>query len=179
MCEKINKVDLVDDVKTTQCEWFAIKDVIGLPGMPTTAQGCHKMLSKAAEQHPDLKRKIQGSKAYEFHRSLLPSETQGALNLCESSVNNELSKKGKNLLNQWVEIFNRMTEFEREQVINYVFRFGFGGIVSLAGAQSTNKIIELLDALPDAARREILQGYVNDKHGNLAPPIKSPDSKAG
>ncbi|ECR7610252.1 hypothetical protein F2C03_06785 [Salmonella enterica] len=177
MNEKINKVDFDDDRKTTQREWFTIRDMVGLPGMPTTAQGCHKMLSKAAESHPELKRKISGSKAYEFHRSLLPTETQISLNLCSNEVNGNLPKRENNLLNQWIEIFNRMTKSEREQVISYVFRFGFGGIVSLAGVQSTSKIVELLDALPEAARQEILQSYVHDKRSNLASPLESPDSK--
>lgn len=163
---KNNSVDIDDNEKTTRAEWFTIREMIGLPGMPTSAQGCHKMMSKIVAEHPELKRKIQGSKAFEFHYTALPADTQAYLFSGESpSIE---TKKENSLLNQWIEIFNRMTEMEREQIISYVFRHGFGRILALTATQEIDKIFELLNSLSAAERQEILQSYDEAKHSGSA-----------
>lgn len=175
---KNNQVDIGDNEKTTKREWLTIQEMVGLPGMPTTAQGCHKMMSKAVADHPELKRKVSGSKASEFHFSALPSETQAFL--FDGEVATLPEAADKHLLNQWVEIFNRMTTDERERVIGYVFRHGFSGIVSLAATKEVDKIYELLNSLDAADRKEILQRYVEAKHDGVAfsnDPLN--DKKAG
>lgn len=161
-----NQVDIGDNVKTTKREWLTIQEMVGLPGMPTTAQGCHKMMAKAIAEHPELKRKVSGSKASEFHYSTLPIETQTFL--FDGDVATLPEPSEKHLLNQWIEIFNRMTVDERESVIGYVFRHGFSSIVSLAATTETDKINELLNSLDAADRKEILQRYVEEKQDGAA-----------
>ncbi|WFX01695.1 DNA-binding protein [Citrobacter braakii] len=56
--------------------YLTIKELVGLPGMPGTIQGCHYALGKLKAQAPDLARRRSGSKALEFHIELLPNETQ-------------------------------------------------------------------------------------------------------
>ncbi|EGT5658507.1 DDE-type integrase/transposase/recombinase [Citrobacter braakii] len=56
--------------------YLTIKELVGLPGMPGTIQGCHYALGKLKAQAPDLVRRRCGSKALEFHIELLPNETQ-------------------------------------------------------------------------------------------------------
>jgi transcriptional regulator with XRE-family HTH domain len=98
----------------------------------------------------------------------------------ELEQNNETCNEDNTLLNQWVEIFNRMTHNEREQVIGYVFRHGFGNILSLTASQEVDKVAELLNSLPSEDRREILERYVQvERSGATNPQGPVVGKKAG
>lgn len=56
--------------------FLTIKELVGLPGMPGTIQGCHYVLGKVKNLTPDLVRKRNGSKAHEYHVDCLPTEAQ-------------------------------------------------------------------------------------------------------
>lgn len=62
-------------------EWFIASELAnaGLPGMPTTARGMLKSLQKLAECNADKARQREGSKANEYHISILPPVVQAAL----------------------------------------------------------------------------------------------------
>ena len=55
-------------------DWFIAPELAeaSLPGMPSTARGMLKSLKKLAEFTPDKSRQRAGSKATEYHISLLP-----------------------------------------------------------------------------------------------------------
>ncbi|WP_265095204.1 DNA-binding protein, partial [Vibrio cholerae] len=59
--------------------WLIASELAGEVGFPTTARRARDLLNKLSEGKPDLQRKRQGSKAIEFHISLLPPSTQAAL----------------------------------------------------------------------------------------------------
>ncbi|MCP1065734.1 hypothetical protein M5G07_10620 [Serratia symbiotica] len=46
-----------------------------MPGLPGTAQGLRLALKKRAGTAPDLVRKREGSKAFEYHIDCLPADT--------------------------------------------------------------------------------------------------------
>ncbi|WP_288444618.1 DNA-binding protein, partial [uncultured Serratia sp.] len=50
-----------------------------MPGLPGTAQGLRMALKKRAGNAPDLVRKREGSKAFEYHIDCLPADTQEAV----------------------------------------------------------------------------------------------------
>ncbi|HFS8942386.1 TPA: S24 family peptidase [Enterobacter roggenkampii] len=52
--------------------WVTAKEVAGLPDMPTTSRRARDILDKATADRPDLRRKRKGTKATEYHVSVLP-----------------------------------------------------------------------------------------------------------
>ena len=62
-------------------EWFIASELAdaGLPGMPSTSRGMLKSLKKLAECSPEKSRQREGSKATEYHISILPPVVQAAL----------------------------------------------------------------------------------------------------
>ncbi|SUW63854.1 Uncharacterised protein [Buttiauxella agrestis] len=124
-------VDIDQNKDSLISEWLAIKEMIGLPGMPGSAQGCHKMMVRMTRDNPEAKRKIPGTKAYEYHFSLLPRETLKVV-FTQNHPGHAQECIGSNkLLNQWMDIFHSMSTKEQEQVVAYVFRHGFSSILNL------------------------------------------------
>ena len=62
-------------------DWFTAPELAeaSLSGMPSTARGMLKSLKKLAELSPDKSRQREGSKATEYHISILPPVVQAAL----------------------------------------------------------------------------------------------------
>ncbi|EPR9349415.1 Mu transposase C-terminal domain-containing protein [Serratia marcescens] len=58
--------------------FLSVNELIGLPGLPGTAQGLRLALKKRADNSPDLVRKRQGSKAFEYHIDCLPEAARAA-----------------------------------------------------------------------------------------------------
>lgn len=58
--------------------FLTINELVGLPGMPGTVQGCRMALKKRISERPELVRKREGSKANEYHIDALPVDTQDA-----------------------------------------------------------------------------------------------------
>lgn len=59
--------------------FLRVNDLIGLPDMPGTAQGVRGALNKLVGSSTALKRKCEGSKAFEYHVDCLPSATKNAV----------------------------------------------------------------------------------------------------
>ncbi|WP_084172279.1 MULTISPECIES: S24 family peptidase [Mangrovibacter] len=53
-------------------DWLTAKDAAGLPDMPTTPRRARDILDRASYDRPDLRRKRKGTKATEYHISVLP-----------------------------------------------------------------------------------------------------------
>jgi len=60
-------------------EWFIAIELAGLPGIPTTARRTRDYMVRLASADPEKARQRQGSKATEYHISLLPPTVQAAL----------------------------------------------------------------------------------------------------
>lgn len=60
-------------------EWFTANEVAGVAGMPTSERRSRDQLNRLATPSPEKARQREGSKATEFHISLLPPSVQAAL----------------------------------------------------------------------------------------------------
>ncbi|HBC7419305.1 TPA: transposase [Serratia marcescens] len=52
------------------------KELVGVPGLPATTKGIREALSRNAGDSSELKRKREGSKAFEYHIDCLPAEAR-------------------------------------------------------------------------------------------------------
>lgn len=59
--------------------FVTVNELVGIPGLPTTLQGLRYSLNKCADNSPELVRKRAGSKAFEYHISVLPPEVRAEL----------------------------------------------------------------------------------------------------
>ncbi|HBE9083029.1 Mu transposase C-terminal domain-containing protein [Serratia fonticola] len=59
--------------------YISVNELVGLPGMPRTAQGVRAALNKLAGNSPDMKQKRAGSKAFEYSVKCLPAELQNII----------------------------------------------------------------------------------------------------
>ncbi|MBY3693907.1 DNA-binding protein, partial [Vibrio cholerae] len=59
--------------------WLIASELAGVVGLPTSDRNVREQMKKLAAEKPELARKRQGSKAMEYHISLLPPSTQAAL----------------------------------------------------------------------------------------------------
>lgn len=60
-------------------EWFIASEVAGLTGMPTSARRARDELERLMEGKEEVKRKRSGTKAFEYHISILPTYVQEQL----------------------------------------------------------------------------------------------------
>nr|WP_228723042.1 hypothetical protein [Limnobaculum xujianqingii] len=56
--------------------FVAVKELVGITGMPVTTKGIRQALDRAANGSPALCRKREGSKAFEYHIDCLPIAAQ-------------------------------------------------------------------------------------------------------
>ncbi|WP_447077708.1 transposase domain-containing protein [Shewanella algae] len=66
--------------------WIIASEISGLVGIPTSDRRTRDLLKKLAAEKPDFERKRQGTKAFEYHISLLPPATQTALYKREGKI---------------------------------------------------------------------------------------------
>ncbi|BAN97848.1 hypothetical protein E05_30820 [Plautia stali symbiont] len=59
--------------------FLVAKEIIGVIGLPKTTKGIREILARLTKNSPDLVRKRQGTKAYEYHIDCLPIEAQCAI----------------------------------------------------------------------------------------------------
>jgi putative transposase len=59
--------------------YFSVNELVGVAGLPGTAQGVRAALKKLTGTSPELVRKRQGSKAFEYNIECLPAMAQEAL----------------------------------------------------------------------------------------------------
>ncbi|WP_447077714.1 helix-turn-helix domain-containing protein [Shewanella algae] len=67
------------DVHSKRTYWVIASEVSGLPAMPTSDRRARDELERLLKNREHLKRRRRGTKAYEYHVSLLPAETQRSL----------------------------------------------------------------------------------------------------
>ncbi|EMD4683073.1 transposase, partial [Salmonella enterica] len=58
--------------------YVVAKELIGVKGMPATIKGVRQALQRFSDGVPDATHRRQGSKAVEYHISVLPPETRAA-----------------------------------------------------------------------------------------------------
>ncbi|EOG1474724.1 transposase domain-containing protein [Vibrio parahaemolyticus] len=66
--------------------WLIASELAGVVGLPTTDRNTRECLKKLAEGKPEQARKRQGTRATEYHISLLPAATQAALYKREGKI---------------------------------------------------------------------------------------------
>ena len=59
--------------------WFTVQELTGCQSFPNTERGGRKFLDKIVKDKPDIKRKRQGTKAFEYAFSGLPEQIQNEL----------------------------------------------------------------------------------------------------
>lgn len=59
--------------------WVTAKECAGIGGFPTDPNNARTRLQKLSAELPEMKRKREGTKAFEFHVSILPASVQTAL----------------------------------------------------------------------------------------------------
>ena len=159
-----------------QIEWVTAKEVAGLPDMPTTARRARDILDRATIEQPGLRRKRQGTKATEYHVSVLPERTKHHFGRCEpessySDVKEPITHSHPTLETDedkafWMMIYNRMTKEQREEVMNAFIRGGLNALISKDSAEdATNS-------------KEISEQCDSDEQVESAPKL-STQSKAG
>lgn len=68
-------------------EWVLCSDIVGLSGMPNTLRGARKLLSRLSDCREEYKRKKSGTKAIEYHISLLPNIVRSEIMIKNGIVN--------------------------------------------------------------------------------------------
>ena len=56
--------------------WLTVSELVKYQSLPNTIRGCRKALDKLANKKPNMRRKRDGSKAFEYNSSELPIEIQ-------------------------------------------------------------------------------------------------------
>ena len=59
--------------------WFTVQELTACHSFPNTERGGRKFLDKIVKDKPDIKRKRQGTKAFEYAFSGLPEQIQNEL----------------------------------------------------------------------------------------------------
>jgi hypothetical protein len=136
-----------------QIEWVTAKEVAGLPDMPTTARRARDILDRATIEQPELRRKRQGTKATEYHVSVLPERTKHHFGRSETeSVKKPLTHSTLATDEDkafWMMIYNRMTKEQREEVMNAFIRGGLNALIpkdSAGDATNSKEISEQCDS---------------------------------
>lgn len=59
--------------------WITISDLIDCPSLPSTERGCRKAMDKLTKENPNIRRKREGTKAFEYNSLLLSAEVQAEI----------------------------------------------------------------------------------------------------
>ncbi|AYL56270.1 TPA: hypothetical protein MNC23_004585 [Citrobacter freundii] len=157
-----------------QKEWVTAKEVAGLPDMPTTARRARDILDRATLEQPGLRRKRQGTKATEYHVSVLPERTRHHFGNSDSELSCSDARvavhqptlgtdEDKAL---WMMIYNRMTKEQRDEVMNAFIRGGLNALMP------KNSAVDIPN------NKEISEQCDSDEQVESAPKL-STQSKAG
>ena len=66
--------------------WFTAQEIAGLEGMPTTDRRVRDLLEQWSEGLDGVKRKRRGTKAFEYHLSVLPKQVAANLNPDDDAI---------------------------------------------------------------------------------------------
>lgn len=75
--------------------WFTVQELVSCPSFPNTERGGRKFLDKIAKGKPEIRRKRQGTKAFEYALSGLPQKIQ--TELCQKFATSVIKAKPKAL----------------------------------------------------------------------------------
>ncbi|ENF6042730.1 hypothetical protein ABRV10_004823 [Citrobacter amalonaticus] len=161
------------DVQT----WFTAQECAGMPGFPSGVSNVRRQLEKLSEGLNGVRRKRGGTKATEYHISILPARTKSYLGYSDAVQQSEVledfnTKSG--LANDekqalWMMIYHGMTDAQREAVVEI---FITGGLKMLMPA-----VLELSDS-NQAQRKEIFEQRNSDDKDSPASTV-STQNKAG
>ena len=110
-------------------EWFATSDLVGVGGLPKSRQGLNK---RAREDGWEKRRRkgVQG-RGVEYSIHSLPDTVKKSLLLeIEPSV---YSAKQPAALAVWMQIYQQLSEKERDELIAYILRVGVSTTLSQLG----------------------------------------------
>lgn len=150
-----------------QQEWFTVQECMGLPGFSRTAPNVRNKLDQLTAGHPELKRKRNKTKAFEYHSSVLPDETKAYLGLHAApakAVHYARAQQADPDLELWIRIFNSLNADQKNAIVKIFFA---GGIQAL------------MPAVAALADREILQQCSTDENAPPASSISTQDKKVG
>lgn len=155
--------------------WFTAQECAGMPGFPSGVSNVRKQLEKLSEGLEGVRRKRGGTKATEYHISILPARTKNYLGYSDTEqpskgvgeAKSGLANDEKQAL--WMMIYNGMTEAQREAVVEI---FITGGLKMLMPA-----VLELSDS-NQVQRKEIFEQRNSDEQVSPASNV-STQSKAG
>ncbi|MEI7267318.1 DNA-binding protein [Pectobacterium versatile] len=110
-------------------EWFATSELVGVGGLPKSRQGLNK---RAREDGWEKRRRrgVQG-RGVEYSIHSLPDTVKKSLLLeIEPSV---YSAKQPAALAVWMQIYQQLSEKERDELIAYILRVGVSTTLSQLG----------------------------------------------
>uniref|UniRef100_UPI0006685E11 DNA-binding protein n=2 Tax=Serratia TaxID=613 RepID=UPI0006685E11 len=72
--------------------WLTAKECVSLPGLPLMEHNIRNRLDKAAGECGDLRRRREGTKAFEYHIDCLPAEAREVV--CQRHYKSALEQSG-------------------------------------------------------------------------------------
>lgn len=106
-------------------EWFSAKELVGIGGLPGTAQG----INQKAKRELWIRRRrlgVQG-KAVEYHIDSIPVGVQHVLRAMEDSA--LYSTQTDEPFTIWVTAYNQLTSQERDKIVSLLMRKGIAGLM--------------------------------------------------
>ncbi|WP_438436519.1 DNA-binding protein [Kluyvera georgiana] len=159
------------DFDNTQM-WVSVHECVGIPGFPTGVSNVRNKLEKLAEGLDNVRRKRAGSKAWEYHVSILPEMARQYLGVVSVEHNRtaEDQKQPDDCRNLWELIYSSLTKNQREAVVDV---FITGGLKQLMP-----DVIELSN-METSERKEILLRRNSSGEAPSAPSLSTRSKKAG
>lgn len=116
-------------------EWFATSELVGVGGLPKSRQGLNK---RAREDGWEKRRRkgVQG-RGVEYSIHSLPDTVKKSL-LLEIEPSS-CSTKQPAALAVWMQIFQQLSEKERDDLISYVLRVGVSTTLSQLGITPSDR----------------------------------------
>ncbi|EAR7071085.1 hypothetical protein JFA41_003884 [Salmonella enterica subsp. enterica serovar Poona] len=155
-------------------QWFTPQECVGVPGFPTGVSNVRNKLEKLAEGLEGVKRRREGSKATEYHISILPEMTKRYFGVSQESTEASLPSSTVKQVNDcktlWEMIYTAMTQAQREAVVDI---FITGGLKMLMPT-----VIELA-SVESSTRKEILLQRGDTENSSSAPNVSTQSKKAG
>ncbi|QTF10013.1 putative DNA-binding transcriptional regulator [Brenneria izadpanahii] len=119
-------------------EWFATNELVGVGGLPKSRQGLNK---RAREDGWEKRRRrgIQG-RGVEYSIHSLPDTVKKLLLLESDSPS--YSGKQPATLTIWMQIYDQLSETERDKLIAHILRVGVSTTLSQLGITSADEKID-------------------------------------
>ncbi|BES83497.1 hypothetical protein PEC302107_39970 [Pectobacterium araliae] len=116
-------------------EWFATSELVGVGGLPKSRQGLNK---RAREDGWEKRRRkgVQG-RGVEYSIHSLPETVRKSLLLLEIEPS-AYSARQPAALAVWMQIYQQLSEKERDELIAYILRVGVSTTLSQLGITPSN-----------------------------------------